>query len=102
MFTKLIQRLLAVSLLLLNGCVTMPTGPSVLVLPAQGKPFEVFQSEVGQCRQLADRQMGKYFDYSSSQEAQLYYDRAYVQCMISHGNQIPQPARVYRSEEHTS
>ncbi len=98
MFNRHMQRYLAVSALLaLNGCVTMPTGPSVLVMPAQGKPFDVFQSEVGKCRQWADSRMGKFYDYYSSQEAQFYYDNAYIQCMISHGNQIPRPARMYRS-----
>ena len=30
-------------LLALSGCATLPTGPSVMVLPAPGKPFEVFR-----------------------------------------------------------
>jgi hypothetical protein len=29
----------------LAGCATMPTGPSVAVLPGPGKPFEVFQTD---------------------------------------------------------
>jgi hypothetical protein len=33
--------LLGVSVL--RGCATLPTGSSVMVLPAQGKPFEAFQ-----------------------------------------------------------
>jgi hypothetical protein len=81
----------------LSGCVTLPTGPSVLVMPAKGKPFEVFQSEVENCKQVAGGRMGKYYDYYSSEEAQFYYDNAYVQCMISYGNRTPQPVRMYRS-----
>ena len=44
-------------LALLWGCATMPTGPTVQVMPAPGKPFEVFMAEDGLCRQWAERQM---------------------------------------------
>jgi len=54
-------------LLLLCGCATLPEGPSVNVLPAQGKPFDTFRAEDATCRQWAERQMGK-----PTQEA---YDR---------------------------
>ena len=47
-----------VALLVLGGCATMPTGPSVMVLPPQGKPFEVFQAEDAVCRQWAAQQIG--------------------------------------------
>jgi hypothetical protein len=42
----------------LSGCATIPTGPSVLVWPGPGKPFEVFQSDDLVCRQYASRQVG--------------------------------------------
>lgn len=44
--------------LVLGGCATVPTGPSVMVLPAQGKPFEVFQADDAVCRQWAAQQIG--------------------------------------------
>jgi uncharacterized membrane protein len=44
---------------LLGGCATMPTGPSVMVLPPPGKPFEVFQSEDLACRNWAAQQTGQ-------------------------------------------
>lgn len=44
--------------LVLGGCVTVPTGPSVMVLPAQGKPFELFQADDAVCRQWAAQQIG--------------------------------------------
>jgi len=47
-----------VTLLVLGGCVTMPTGPSVNVLPTPGKPFEQFMAEDAICRQWAERQVG--------------------------------------------
>ena len=40
------------------GCATVPTGPSVMVLPAQGKPFDQFRSEDALCRQWARQQIG--------------------------------------------
>jgi hypothetical protein len=43
----------------LSGCATMPPGPSVLVLPAQGKPFDVFKSEDLDCRNWAAQQTGQ-------------------------------------------
>jgi predicted lipid-binding transport protein (Tim44 family) len=42
----------------LNACATVPTGPSVRVLPGPGKPFEVFQSDDAVCREWAARQSG--------------------------------------------
>ncbi len=34
-------------------------GPSVMVLPGEGKPFEEFQSEDDACRQWAEQQIGE-------------------------------------------
>jgi hypothetical protein len=47
-----------VSGLLLAGCATIPTGPSVMVLPGSGKPFEQFQADDALCRQWAFQQTG--------------------------------------------
>ena len=41
-----------------SGCTSLPTGPSVMVLPAPGKPFEQFQAEDATCRQWAAQQVG--------------------------------------------
>jgi hypothetical protein len=46
------------ALLALSGCVTLPTGPSVRVLPAPGKPFEQFMAEDTICRQWAEQRIG--------------------------------------------
>jgi len=52
--------LLTISLLLvLSGCATLPTGPSVMVLPTPGKPFDVFQAEDAGCRYWAGQQAGQ-------------------------------------------
>lgn len=42
----------------LGACATIPTGPSVMVWPAPGKPLEVFQSDDAVCRQWAGQQTG--------------------------------------------
>src|SRR3990172_2958541 len=43
---------------LLTACATVPTGPSVLVLPGTGKNFEQFQVDDAVCRQWALQQTG--------------------------------------------
>src|SRR5437868_4686808 len=44
--------------LLLGACATVPAGPSVLVLPGTGKPFDQFQADDFVCRQWASQQAG--------------------------------------------
>jgi len=43
---------------LLTACATVPTGPSVLVLPGTAKNFEQFQTDDAVCRQWALQQTG--------------------------------------------
>lgn len=50
--------MLAASLLTLAGCTTMPSGPSVLVLPGTGKNFDQFRIDDAECRQFAQGQTG--------------------------------------------
>jgi hypothetical protein len=45
-------------LLVISGCATMPSGPSVMVLPPPDKSFEQFQAEDAVCRQWASQQIG--------------------------------------------
>jgi len=45
-------------LLLLSGCASVPTGPSVMALPGTGKNFEQFRSDDAECRQYAQYQVG--------------------------------------------
>lgn len=44
--------------LLLAGCVSVPTGPSVMALPGTGKTFDQFRSDDAECRQYAFYQIG--------------------------------------------
>lgn len=46
------------ALFLFSGCATLPIGPSVRVLPGDGKPFEEFQADDAICRQWAGQQIG--------------------------------------------
>jgi hypothetical protein len=50
--------LLLLGIGVLSACAVMPHGPSVMVWPAPGKPFEVFQADEAGCRQYAQSQIG--------------------------------------------
>jgi hypothetical protein len=57
--TRAIPALGVVSVLALSACaVAPPQGPSVMALPPQGKPFEVFQQDDVTCRGFATEQTG--------------------------------------------
>jgi hypothetical protein len=43
---------------LVAGCATVPSGPSVMVLPGNGKGFDQFQADDALCRQWAAQQTG--------------------------------------------
>jgi Glycine-zipper domain len=152
MSCKWIKRYMTlVAIVVLSGCATMPTGPSILVLPAAGKPIEIFHNEDMICRQWAGERIGISAQDTASRntvsgaavgtaigagagallgaasgntgagaaigagsglligtasgasagqeygiEAQQRYDYAYVQCMYSKGNQIPDRVHRYR------
>src|SRR2546426_5270069 len=49
--------ILLLGLGILSACTVMPTGPSVLVLPAVGKPMDVFQTDEVGCRSYAQQQI---------------------------------------------
>ena len=46
------------ALLLLGACVSVPTGPGVMVLPGTGKSFDQFRVDDMECRQFASSQVG--------------------------------------------
>ena len=46
------------AVLLLTACVTVPEGPSVMVLPGSGKSFDQFQLDDYSCRQYAKQSIG--------------------------------------------
>lgn len=47
-----------VTLLLLAGCVSMPSGPGVMALPGTNKSFDQFRADDFDCRQYASDQVG--------------------------------------------
>lgn len=55
---KALTALAVLSAALLTACATIPTGPSVLVLPGTGKTFEAFQTDNAVCREWASQQVG--------------------------------------------
>ncbi len=57
-------------LLMLSGCMTsVPMGPRVSVMPAAGKPFDLFAAEDRICRQYAAQSIGSTPDEIASQNA---------------------------------
>lgn len=45
-------------LFLLSACASLPSGPRVAVMPAPGKPFDLFVAEDRQCRAFAEQSIG--------------------------------------------
>jgi hypothetical protein len=50
--------LIVVAVASLSACATVPTGPSVMVLPGDSKSFEQFRFDDAACRQFAYEQAG--------------------------------------------
>ncbi len=50
--------LLLVVIVALSACATIPTGPSVMVLPGEGNSFDQFRADDAVCRQFAYGQAG--------------------------------------------
>ena len=59
--------LLAVLPLALAACVSLPEGPSVMVLPGTGMNFEQFRQDDMQCRQYAAAQIGQSAEGAATQ-----------------------------------
>lgn len=49
---------LSIASLLLASCAEMPTGPSIAVMPAPNKPFDVFMQDDQLCRGWAAHSIG--------------------------------------------
>jgi hypothetical protein len=73
------------------ACASMPSGPSVLVLPGSGKSMEQFQGDDVRCRQAAVQQMQA--TEGGDVPAQLRFDMGYMQCMYAAGHQVPVAGR---------
>lgn len=53
-----LPRGVVLSLLVLAGCTTVPTGPSVMVLPGSGRNFDQFRADDQECRNYAFESVG--------------------------------------------
>ena len=69
MHSSFLKLSLLVTALALAGCVTVPTGPSVMVLPGTGVGFDQFRADEGVCRQYAHEQIGGQTATSAQQDA---------------------------------
>ena len=58
MLNKTVHLCLFLSLSAMTACATIPLGPSVMVVPPWGKPFEIFKQEDASCRRWAEQQIG--------------------------------------------
>jgi hypothetical protein len=52
-----------------SACATVPTGPSVMVMPGAGKPFDQFQLDDMVCRQYAQQQIGMAPEQAATESA---------------------------------
>jgi len=104
---------LVVALFLVGACTTVPTGPSVLVLPGTAKSLDQFRADDLECRQFAQAQLGGATPAQAASESgaqiaavgtaagtgaenrasdlQRRYDYGYMQCMYFKGHKIPVP-----------
>jgi hypothetical protein len=64
--------------LLLTACVTVPSGPSVMVLPGTNKSFEAFQADNFMCQQFAQASLG----YAGAAPGQSVTDPAAANAVI--------------------
>ena len=55
---RILKSLSAGTLLVLAGCVSVPSGPSMMSLPGSGKSFDQFRMDDYDCRQYASVQAG--------------------------------------------
>ena len=57
---------LSVTAFALAACASTPMGPTVSVMPQQGKPFDQFASEQAYCKQYADSQVSGQADAANN------------------------------------
>lgn len=100
--------LLMAAALGVGACTTMPSAPSVVVLPGTHKMFDQFVGDDIDCRQFAQGRVGGVSSHQASgtaaasssafgasnpsdsgYSAQDQYDAAYMQCMYARGHRVP-------------
>ncbi len=58
MKTRMGKIISVLAVLVISGCATLPSGPSVRVLPGHGKTFEQFMQDDAVCRHWSEQQIG--------------------------------------------
>jgi len=61
---------------LIGGCVQQPSGPTVAVMPAPYKPFEVFQQDQALCMQYGNQMVAGGAATANNQAESRATDRA--------------------------
>lgn len=80
----------SILLLGLTACSTTPSGPSALALPGHQAGEDQFRSDEKTCRSFAHSELAATAHKPKSlEEAQLYFDIHYLQCMYTKGHLIP-------------
>jgi hypothetical protein len=69
------------------GCASPPTAPSVMALAGAGKSWDQFRADDGACRQAASEAIAR--EKGGEVPLQTRYDIVYMQCMYAKGHQIP-------------
>jgi hypothetical protein len=90
------------ALVMLSACATVPTGPTVPVLPGTGTSFDQFRADDAVCQQYALAQVGgtspdkaatgsgaRSAAQTSADDTQRRYDLSYIQCMYVKGHRVP-------------
>jgi hypothetical protein len=86
--TQRTRWILAVLLsLVVAGCASAPTAPSVMALAGSGKSWDQFRADDGACRQAAGEEIAR--TKGGDVPLQTRYDIVYMQCMYAKGHQIP-------------
>lgn len=93
--------IILLSVCLLSACSTIPSGPSVLVLPGTGKDANQFNNDELVCRQFAQQRLtASPNEPDSREEGQQNYDISYIQCMYGKGHRVPVPGELrYNTEK---
>jgi hypothetical protein len=91
--SRLIIAVTSIMLLVILGCASISTEPSVIVLPGTGLSLDQFSKDNIICQRFARQQLSGTPNQAaistSVYETQLRFDIAYIQCMYTKGHQVP-------------
>ena len=94
------------ALVVLSACASVPTGPTVAVLPGTGKSIDQFRADDVTCHQYALTQVGATRPsqattdsgarstavgsaQTSAADTQRRFDLGYIQCVYARGHRVP-------------